>query len=95
MHFVVVERGQELLRETFIDVDELIGRVFDSVTFAMAAEFELRNRRANEDSRRQLFNKQIEYLSALNPQWAEHRRSDLNRILAKHPFSDSLEPRGV
>ena len=56
LHYVVVERGQELLRESFQELEEeLLFRVFKDVTFQMAATFELRNRRPSEDSRRLLF----------------------------------------
>jgi hypothetical protein len=87
-----MERGEETLREPFLDLDGLLCRIFESVTFSMASQFELTHRRSNEDFRRQLFAKQLEYLAALSPNWVLHLRSDINATLSRHPFSDALEP---
>jgi len=95
VYFVVVERGEELVRESYLDDHALLEQVFNSVTFEMACDFELRNRRANEDARRQLFAKKLELLGALDPQWAARERCRLLEILSRHPFSDGLEPRDV
>lgn len=43
-HLVVVERGQELDRYTTDVRDELLYRIFSSVTFSMAAQHELKHR---------------------------------------------------
>src|SRR5688572_25731118 len=85
-HYVVVERGQELDRKSFTDDAALLEQVFDGVTFEMACDFELRNRRANEDSRRQLFAKKLELLGRLNPEWANRERARLQEILRRNPF---------
>lgn len=95
MQYVVVERGQELSRETFADVDGLLARIFKDVTFQMASHFELRNRRPNEDARRVLFAKQLELLGRLSPDWAEQQRATLNRVLLEYPFTDFHPERGV
>ncbi len=43
-YFVVVERGQELVRDAFVDDNALLERIFESVAFNMACSFELQNR---------------------------------------------------
>lgn len=93
IYYVVVERGQELARDSFLDDAALLERAFGDVTFEMACDFELRHRRANEDSRRQLFAKKLELLGALDPGWATRERARLVEILRRNPFSDALEPR--
>ena len=62
LHFVVVERGQELDRKTTSDPNQLAYWVFQSVTFSMASDFELKNRIKKQDCRRILFLKQEELL---------------------------------
>ena len=93
LHYVVVERGQELLRESFQELEELLFRVFKDVTFQMAAMFELRNRRPSEDSRRLLFARQLELLSLLSPRWGDRERAGLCEVLKQHPFGDEVQPR--
>jgi hypothetical protein len=93
VYYVVVERGQELVRESYLDDRPLLEQVFNGVTFEMACDFELRNRRANEDSRRQLFARKLELLGMLDPQWRDRERARLVEILREHPFSDGLGPR--
>lgn len=93
-HFVVVERGQEFERITTDELDELLYRIFDGVTFSMASDFELthRYREGNRDCRRVLFSKQVELLHHLSPSWAEREAEDHRRILRRHPFVDRDEP---
>ena len=87
-HYVVVERGQELRRNTTSDLDELLYHVFESVTFSLACDYERAHRIAGQDFRRQLFALQVELLSSLSPTWAEREASDHQRILHQHPFND-------
>lgn len=53
----------------------------------MAVDFEVKNRHPGLDCRRQVFAKQLELLSALNPEWAERQRAQLNRVLSEHPLA--------
>ena len=87
-HYVVVERGQELRRDTTSDLDELLYQVFESVTFSLACDYEGRHRVAGQDSRRLLFARQLQLLSMLSPAWAEREARDHQRILQQHPFND-------
>jgi hypothetical protein len=87
-YFVVVERGSELRRSSTKDLDELLYWVFSGVASKMAGQFELRNRRHGEDTRRQRFPRQIQLLNALSPAWAEKEEARLAEILSRHPFRD-------
>ena len=89
MHYVVVERGQEQLRRTTQEVDELLYWVFASITFSMASSYEVRHRIPNQDFRRLLFAKQAELLHRLNPAWEARRQQELSDILLQAPFSDT------
>src|SRR5689334_10506398 len=74
LDYVVVERGEERLRETFADLPSLLERIFRSVASEMAGDYECRHRRAGEDFRRQMFAKGLKYLATLDPEWAARER---------------------
>lgn len=87
-HWIVTERGQELDRRTTRDLDELLYVIFQSVSFSMAMNIEVRHRRKGEDARRQLFEVQLSLLDRLRPAWAARRRAELDEVLAGNPFVD-------
>jgi hypothetical protein len=43
-HLVIKERDIEYNRKIFQDVNDILYEIFDSVTFSMATDFELKNR---------------------------------------------------
>jgi hypothetical protein len=90
-HYVVVERGQELSRQTTHDVDELLYWIFDSVTFKLACDYELSHRIAKQDFRRILFSKQIKLLHRLSPYWAQQEQRKHHSILLNYPYDDNLD----
>ena len=87
-HYVVVERGEELRRDTTRDLNELLYHIFESVTFTLACDYERAHRIVGEDCRRQLFARQVELLSSLSQTWAERELRDHQKILQQHPFND-------
>jgi hypothetical protein len=88
LYYVVVERGQELRRDFAVDINDLLFRVFEGVTFSMACDFELRNRIKNQDFRRQLFSQQLELLGILDKKWEIQQQRYHQQILAHSPFDD-------
>ena len=60
--YVVTERGREFERRRTPDPDELLYWLVSDLTWAMACEYELRHRIADEDCRRLLFQKQLQCL---------------------------------
>ena len=87
-HYVVVERGEELERFVTESLNELLFKVFRSVTFSMSCDFELKNRIKSQDFRRQLFMKQIELLTELDEEWGQKIVIEKQMILNTHPFID-------
>jgi hypothetical protein len=87
-HYVVVERGQELRRDTTPDLDELLYHVFEAVTFSLANKYAGAHVLSGQDFRRLLFARQIELLASLSSSWAEREERNHQRILQQHPFSD-------
>jgi hypothetical protein len=88
LSYVVVERGRELRRDGAVNMDDLLYKVFDSVTFSMACHYEVRNRIKPEDFRRQLFTKQQELLGMLSDAWKLRKQKEYDLILKVHPFED-------
>jgi hypothetical protein len=88
LHYVVVERGQESERLPFIELDALLCRIFEGVTFQLAVDFEFTHRDAAKDCRRVLFSKQMELLRRLSPAWAAREAARHAEILERHPFRD-------
>ena len=43
LHYVIIERGQELDRKTTDKLDTLLYWIFASVTFSMARDYDLKN----------------------------------------------------
>lgn len=89
-HFVVCERGQELERRTTSEMDELLYWTFQSITFSMAADWELAHRQRGQDARRQLFKRQHELLGKLNAAWAARRDAEVAEVLREHPFDEAF-----
>ncbi|MBA4016514.1 MAG: hypothetical protein C0483_04945 [Pirellula sp.] len=87
-HYVVTERGQEYRRRTTTDAEELLYWLISDVVFDMASKYELQHRVPKQDGRRLMFQKRIELISTLSPEWAERKRAEIEAILAEHPYSD-------
>jgi hypothetical protein len=95
LHYVVIERGQENERLTTTNLDELLYWIFDSITFSMACDYELKNRIENQDSRRIMFVKQEELLGIINPLWKDKHHLEHLKILENHPFDDLASMRAT
>lgn len=89
-HFVEMERGKINKQIDCIKEEDILFIVFSKITFALASEFELEHRRANEDSRRQLFAKQLELLKSIDYGFAKRRKKRIDEILRIYPFHDIL-----
>ncbi len=88
LHYVVVERGQELDRKTTDKLDDLLYWIFANVTFSMSCDYELKNRIEDKDCRRIMFEKQEELLGQLNDTWRQKENEEHKSILKTHPFDD-------
>ena len=87
-HYVVVERGLELERRSTDDLDALLYWALHDITWQMASDWELANRREGEDSRRQLFARHVELLERLSPSWAARTRDGYETTLRLYPYRD-------
>jgi len=80
-HYVVEERGQEIRRNSTNDPDELLYWIFDDIASAIASDWELKNRREDEDFRIQWFTKRMELLRGLSPAWEQRWKNDHWQLL--------------
>lgn len=95
LYYIINERGEEISRDFAVDMNDLLYRIFYSVTLNMAADFELKNRIDTEDFRRQMFSKQEEFLATLNKEWRARIEKDHQWILRTHPFDDLANVRAT
>lgn len=88
LHYVIVERGQELERKITDKPDDLLYWIFASVTFSMACDYELNNRIEDKDCRRIIFEKQEELLGILSDTWRQKEHTEHQVILRNYRFDD-------
>lgn len=88
--YVVTERGFEFNRKSTKDLDELLYWIFDGIAFSMAVDYELKHRKEGVDSRRTIFERQLEILSSLNPDWVRLTRKEIDETLKETPFDDLM-----
>ena len=86
--YVVTERGQTYETRRTWDPDELLYWLVSDLTFSMSCDFELKHRRPGEDSRRQLFAKNIGYMETISSAWAKRKKAELDAVLVEHPYND-------
>ena len=87
-HYVVSERGEECKRQRTKDPDELLYWMVSDITWKMASDWELANREVGKDSRRLLFQRDIDLLEIINVDWADRKRTQYDEVLKSHPFND-------
>ena len=86
--YVITERGRELEHRETADPDELLYWLVADVARDAAQRYELKHRRPGVDFRRLLFQQHVDLLSQLRPEWGERARTEYERVLERHPFSD-------
>lgn len=86
--YSVTERDQVIQRVTAFTKDELLYIIFQDITLEMANSYAKSHRNPRVDYRRVLFEHQLHLLSAVNKNWKEKRRNEINDILKRHPFVD-------
>jgi dipeptidase len=89
-NYVVSERGEEFERRQTKDIDKLLYWIFNEIVFIMASDYELENRKPNEDFRKQLFAKQLELMEQLDSKFAQWNKEELDKILEETPYEDDL-----
>jgi hypothetical protein len=94
-HLIQAERGSEFARMTTQDLDELLYVALSDATFLTAVQYELRHRVVGQDSRRVIFQRQIELLTEVSPIWAQRRSAEIAGILGEYPLDDRASVRAT
>ena len=68
------------------DINDLLYRVFRSITFSMSAAFLVDNVNEKEDYLLQYFSKQLEFLSVLNKDWRNRAEQEHQVLLKPNPL---------
>jgi len=85
-HYVSMERGNEIKHYTSNDSFEILYYIFKDITFRLAQDYELHHRLSGEDSRKIIFNKQLELLEKIHKKYRELRELEIDKILDKYPY---------
>ena len=85
--YITSERGECFDAQTTRDPSELLFWLVTDMTRDMASDFELNNRKPNDDAdtRLAMFDQHVELLSKIDENWALKIRREYDRILKKHP----------
>lgn len=79
--YIFSERGYEFSRKSTKDLDELLYWIIYPVVHQMAVDYEVIHRvDEDDDCRKVIFPKLIEYLSKINPLWAERAKKELPSV---------------
>ena len=93
--YVIAQSGQEVSRYATRDIDQLLYKIFVDVTFGLAVTYAEKKRIENQDIRRVAFQRQVELLTLLSPQWGESMFQEQAQILKQAPFDDEGSVRAV
>jgi hypothetical protein len=69
--------------------DELLYWVFSGICFSMSCKYELENRKPQMDTRRIMFQYQLELLNKINTEWCWKRKREIGKILDSTPYDDN------
>ncbi|MBC8142409.1 MAG: hypothetical protein H7Y38_13320 [Armatimonadetes bacterium] len=86
-HNVVTQRGSEWERRTTADKKEALYWCVSDLVWSMASEYELKTRKPGFYTRRVIFDKGIELMAQINPEWATRKAEEIRIILARSPYS--------
>ncbi len=85
--YISSERGYEIFRVETDSLDEILYLIFSRITKRIATDYEISCRVPDQDSRKILFEKQLELLGVLNPEWKKIREREIAEILQRSPYT--------
>jgi hypothetical protein len=92
-HYIGSERGEVYERHSTKDIQELLYWLLKSITRKMASDYELSNRIPFVDSRRLLFDKWVELMGMIDPDFRKRLCIEIDQILKEHPYKDKKKNR--
>lgn len=82
------ERGQLVRDEPHDDVEGVVESLVTGAAVEVATAYEVRHRRAQEDSRRQWFHLSELWLAEVEPAWGDRLHAQHMQVLSVAPFDD-------
>ena len=89
-HYQYVERGSVQRHDITQSLFEVTYWVLEPQIFSMAVEYERKHRISNQDSRRIIFKKQIQYFEVMGNNYKHRVENDIINTLKDYPFQDEL-----
>lgn len=89
-HYLYVERGSVQRHDITQSLFKITYWVLESQVFSMAVEYERKHRIRNQDSRRIIFKKQLQYFEVIGDRYILKAENDINNTLKDYPFQDEL-----
>lgn len=86
--YVCTERGDEYDEKITDNPQDILYWIYKDATFEIACNWEVVNRVSRQDSRRLIFNKQLELLKIIGNEYALMMEREIEIILLNHPFND-------
>ena len=85
-HYVLMERGIEIVHKVTDDVFEICFWCFFELTRNAAFDYELENRDEKLNYRKVAFTKQLEYLSTIGENYRKRGEIEIDEILKIYPY---------
>ncbi len=89
-NYIYSERGYEFSRKVTHSLNTLLYWIISEFAYQIAYQYELDHRVEGRDGRRIAFPKFVEIMANMNPAWEAEARFEIQKILAKAPYDDSL-----
>ena len=89
-HYVSSERGQELRRRIAPDENEILYWLVSDVVSNLAWNYAKHHSVESQDSRRIVFDREIELMQKINIEWESRKRLEIIEILMKAPYTDEI-----
>lgn len=89
-HYRYVERGSVQRHDITQSLFEITYWVLESQVFSMAVEYERKHRISNQDSRRIMFEKELQFFETLGDDYKRRAKNNIKETLKDYPFQDEL-----
>ena len=83
--YFYIERGVKRSDMTTGDLNELLYCIFQNITSSLAGDYASRHQHVNHDYRRVKFQRQVELLAVISPQWSARQAKEHDIILRNQP----------
>lgn len=73
-----------------LNIDDILYKIYSTITFNEAVKFAMMNREEDKDWRRVLFKRQLELLRSLGDIYYNRRSEEIETILLTSPYKDNI-----